>query len=294
MTVEASSLDDLRIASGRIRARLWQQPVALIGAGVVVAWLALAVLAPWIAPYSPLAQHFTLLQPPSAKHLFGTDELGRDVLSRVIYGARISIPVSLLVVCLAVIIGTLLGLAAGYFGGWVDELIMRGTDLFFAFPAILLAMVVTASLGPSIRNAVVALVVVWWPTYARVVRGLTLSTANAEYVQASRLLGASARRTLFRVVLPNVWGPVVVLASLDIGNAVLFLATLSFLGLGAQPPTPEWGQMIASSINYFQDWWLSAFPGAAIFTIVLAFNLIGDALRDRLDPRVTSMGSRRA
>jgi ABC-type dipeptide/oligopeptide/nickel transport system permease subunit len=169
---------------------------------------------------------------------------------------------------------------------------MRLTDLVFAFPAIILAMVVTASLGPSIRNAVFALVFVSWPTYARIVRGLVLTTADAEYVQASRLLGSSARSALFRVVLPNVIGPVIVLATLDLGNAILLLSGLSFLGLGAQPPSPEWGQMVSTGTEYFQNWWLSTFPGVAIFTAVLAFNFLGDSLRDVFDPRTAGRGER--
>lgn len=268
--------------------KAWRQPLALIGIAIALAWIVIAIFAPLIAPHNPLAQDFAPFGHPSAAHLFGTDELGRDVLSRVLYGARLSLPLALLLVSLSALIGTCLGLVAGYFRGAIDGVVMRLTDLVFAFPAIILAMVVTASLGPSIRNAVLALVFVSWPTYARVVRGLVLSTADAEYVQASRLLGASARWALFRVVLPNVVGPVLVLATLDLGNAILLLAGLSFLGLGAQPPAPEWGQMVSSGTQYFQDWWLSTFPGLAIFTAVLAFNFLGDSLRDLFDPRTVS------
>jgi peptide/nickel transport system permease protein len=266
----------------------WRQPLALIGIAIAFAWIVVAIFAPLLAPHDPLAQDFPALQAPSSAFPFGTDELGRDVLSRVLYGARLSLPLALLLVGLSVVIGTCLGLVAGYFRGPVDGLVMRFTDLVFAFPAIILAMVVTASLGPSIRNAVLALVFVSWPTYARVVRGLVLSAADAEYVQASRLLGVSARWALFRVVLPNVVGPVLVLATLDLGNAILLLAGLSFLGLGAQPPAPEWGQMVSSGTQYFQDWWLSTFPGLAIFTAVLAFNFLGDSLRDLFDPRTVA------
>lgn len=269
----------------------WRQPLAIIGMSIAGGWLLIAIFAPLLAPHDPLAQAFPPLQHPSHAHLFGTDELGRDVLSRVIYGARLSLPLALLLVSLSLSIGLVLGLVAGYFRGIVDGTVMRLTDLVFAFPAIILAMVVTASLGPSIRNAVLALVFVSWPTYARVVRGLVLSTADAEYVQASRLLGASARSALFRVVLPNVVGPVIVLATLDLGNAILLLSGLSFLGLGAQPPSPEWGQMVSTGTEYFQNWWLSTFPGLAIFTAVLAFNFVGDSLRDVFDPR-TAGGAR--
>jgi peptide/nickel transport system permease protein len=269
---------------------VWRQPLALVGAAIAIAWLVVAIFAPLLAPHDPLAQDFLPLQHPSHAHLFGTDELGRDVLSRVLYGARLSLPLALLLVSLSLAVGLVLGLLAGYFRGVVDGTIMRLTDLVFAFPAIILAMVVTASLGPSIRNAVLALVFVSWPTYARVVRGLVLSTADAEYVQASRLIGASARSALFRVVLPNVIGPVIVLATLDLGNAILLLAGLSFLGLGAQPPAPEWGQMVSQGTENFQFWWLSTFPGLAIFTAVLAFNFVGDSLRDIFDPRTSGGG----
>jgi ABC-type dipeptide/oligopeptide/nickel transport system permease subunit len=271
-------------------AAVWRQPLALIGAAIGVAWLAVSIFAPLLAPHDPLAQNFVPLQHPSHSHLFGTDELGRDVLSRVLYGARLSLPLALLLVSLSLAVGLVLGLAAGYFRGVADGVVMRLTDLVFAFPAIILAMVVTASLGPSIRNAVLALVFVSWPTYARVVRGLVLATADAEYVQASRLIGASARSALFRVVLPNVIGPVIVLATLDLGNAILLLAGLSFLGLGAQPPAPEWGQMVSQGTENFQFWWLSTFPGLAIFTAVLAFNFVGDSLRDIFDPRTSGGG----
>jgi ABC-type dipeptide/oligopeptide/nickel transport system permease subunit len=270
----------------------WRQPLAILGVTIAVAWLLTAIFAPLLAPHDPLAQQFVPLQHPSHAHLFGTDELGRDVLSRVIYGARLSLPLAMLLVSLSLAIGVVLGLVAGYFRGFVDSLVMRLTDLVFAFPAIILAMVVTASLGPSIRNAVLALVFVSWPTYARIVRGLVLTTADAEYVQASRLLGSSARSALFRVVLPNVIGPVIVLATLDLGNAILLLSGLSFLGLGAQPPSPEWGQMVSTGTEYFQNWWLSTFPGLAIFTAVLAFNFLGDSLRDVFDPRTAGRGER--
>jgi ABC-type dipeptide/oligopeptide/nickel transport system permease subunit len=270
----------------------WRQPLAILGVTIAVAWLLTAIFAPLLAPHDPLAQQFVPLQHSSHAHLFGTDELGRDVLSRVIYGARLSLPLAMLLVSLSLAIGVVLGLVAGYFRGFVDSLVMRLTDLVFAFPAIILAMVVTASLGPSIRNAVLALVFVSWPTYARIVRGLVLTTADAEYVQASRLLGSSARSALFRVVLPNVIGPVIVLATLDLGNAILLLSGLSFLGLGAQPPSPEWGQMVSTGTEYFQNWWLSTFPGLAIFTAVLAFNFLGDSLRDVFDPRTAGRGER--
>ena len=269
-----------------------REPLALVGLLIAVAWFVVALAAPLIAPHDPLAQDFELFQSPSRAHLFGTDELGRDVLSRVVYGARLSLPLAVLLVVLATFIGTVLGAIAGYFRSWPDTVVMRSVDLVFAFPAIILAMVVTASLGPNVRNAVLAIVIVAWPTYARVVRGLVLSLGNAEFVHASRLLGASSRRALVRDILPNLAGPIVVLATLDLANAILLLSGLSFLGLGAQPPDAEWGSMVAVGTQYFQFWWMGTFPGLAIFSAVLAFNFLGDSLRDRLDPRGVARGTR--
>jgi len=263
----------------------WRQPLAVAGAVIAFAWIVIAIFAPLIAPSNPLAQPFAPAQAPSLHHLFGTDELGRDVLSRVIYGSRVSVPIALLLVGLAATIGGLVGALAGYFRGVVDGVIMRTADLVFAFPPIILAMVVAAVLGRGLRNAALAIVVVAWPSYARVVRGLVLSVGDSEYVQSARLLGAPARRTLFRDVLPNVAGPVFVLATLDLANAILLLSGLSFLGLGAQPPKAEWGSMVADGTQYFQWWWMGTFPGLAIFTVVLAFNFLGDSLRDVFDPR---------
>jgi peptide/nickel transport system permease protein len=263
----------------------WRHPLAIAGLVIASAWILIAIFAPLIAPHDPLAQSAASFVSPRSGHLFGTDELGRDVFSRVLFGARLSIPLALLLVSLALVIGGTLGAVAGYFGGIVDAFVMRATDLVFAFPAIILAMVATAALGPSVKNAVLALVIVSWPSYARVVRGLVMSVGQAEYVASARLLGASARRALIRDVLPNVFGPVLVLATLDLGNAVLLLSGLSFLGLGAQPPQPEWGAGVAEGTQYFQYWWIGTFPGLAIFTVVLAFNFLGDSLRDALDPQ---------
>jgi peptide/nickel transport system permease protein len=263
----------------------WRQPLAIVGVAIALAWFLIAIFAPLVAPHDPLAQAFPPNEAPSSAHLCGTDELGRDVLSRVIYGARVSLPIALLLVVLAGAIGGLLGAIAGYLRGAADGVVMRITDLVFAFPAIILAMVVTAVLGGGLRNAALAIVVVAWPSYARVVRGLVLSVGDSEYVQSSRLLGASARRALFKDVLPNIAGPVLVLMTLDFANAILLLSGLSFLGLGAQPPRPEWGSMVATGTQYFQYWWMGTFPGLAIFTAVLAFNFIGDSLRDLFDPQ---------
>lgn len=273
-----------RLRSGTTRP-IWRQPVVVTAGVVIVGWLLLAVFAPLVAPYDPLEQGGPAYAPPSGEYLFGTDELGRDILSRVIYGARLSIPLALAVVVLALAIGGLLGLLAGYIGRGVDEALMRLTDLVFAFPQIILAMAVTAAFGPSTRNAVLALVIVSWPVYARVIRSAVLSIRGQDYLYASRLLGVGPWRALRRDVVPNSVGPAVVLATLELGNAVLMLAALSFLGLGPRPPAAEWGAMIALGSNDLSMWWVSVFPGLAILTVVLAFNLLGDALRDRLDPR---------
>jgi peptide/nickel transport system permease protein len=273
-----------RARSSRIPAA-WRQPLAIAGTVIAFAWIVIAVFAPLIAPSNPLAQSFPASESPSLHHLFGTDELGRDVLSRVIYGSRVSLPIAIALVAIAATIGSIVGAVAGYFRGFVDGILMRSTDLVFAFPPIILAMVVAAVLGRGLFNAALAIVVVAWPSYARIVRGLVLSVGDSEYVQSARLLGASSRRALVRDVLPNVIGPVFVLATLDLANAILLLSGLSFLGLGAQPPQAEWGSMVAEGTQYFQWWWIGTFPGLAIFTVVLAFNFLGDSLRDVFDPR---------
>lgn len=280
----------LRRRGGRRLVPIFRQPLTVVGIVIIVTWLVMAVLAPWLAPYDPLDQSSTPLLAPSGAHLMGTDDLGRDVLSRVLHGARLSLPLAALLVSLSLAVGSLLGALAGYLGGWVDATVMRLCDLLFAFPGIILAMVVTAALGPSITNAMLALVVISWPWYARIVRGLVRSISGAEYVTARRLLGASAEQALRGEVLPNIAGPLLVLATLDLGGAVLLLSGLSFLGLGAQPPTPEWGAMVSNGTQYFQYWWVGTFPGLAIFSVVLAFNFLGDSLRDIFDPRTVSEG----
>ena len=282
----AAAVDSVRRRRFRPETPLpWRRPLALTGFVVIGAWAVIAIFAPVIAPQNPLLQKFAILAGPSGAHWFGTDELGRDVFSRVLFGARITLPLAVILVIAAMIIGAVLGGVAGYFGGWVDNVIMRLADLVFAFPGIILALAIAAALGASLRNAVIAVIVVSWPSYARLVRSLVLSARSAQYVIASRLLGSSSSRVLFVDVRPNAAGPVLVLAALDIGNAVLLLSGLSFLGLGAQPPTAEWGAMVAEGAQNFNDWWVGMFPGLAILTVVLAFNFIGDTLRDMLDPR---------
>jgi peptide/nickel transport system permease protein len=264
--------------------KIWRQPVVVAAILIAGAWALVAILAPLLAPYGPLDQSPVIYAPPSAGHPFGTDELGRDVLSRVIYGARLSIPLALSIVTASLLVGGFLGMVAGYIGKYVDEAIMRLTDLVFAFPQILLAMAVTAALGPSSANAVLALVIVSWPAYARVIRGSVLTIRSEDYLNSSRMLGVGPLRALRKDVVPNSFGPAIVLATLEFGNAILLLAALSFLGLGPRPPAPEWGAMIALGTNDISMWWVSVFPGLAILTVVLACNIIGDALRDRLDP----------
>ncbi len=270
---------------GRVTRSVWRQPLGIIGAVIILFWILVAIFAPLLEPYDPLAQNFDTLQPPSGTNWFGTDELGRDVLSRVIAGSRLSVPIAVMLVIASMVIGVLFGSIAGYFGGVVESAVMRTTDLFFAFPAIILAMAVVAALGPDLQNAVLAIVIVSWPSYARVSRSLVLSARNADYVLAARLLGASGRLALFREVRPNIAGPIFVLGALDLGNAVLLLSGLSFLGLGTRPPTAEWGSMVSEGAMNFDKWWIAMFPGLAILTVVLAFNFVGDTIRDALDPR---------
>jgi len=261
-------------------------PLALISLAVVILWAVAAAAAPLLAPYSPLNQDIAhRLAPPNSAHWLGTDPLGRDILSRVVYGARLSIPVGIAAVGLAVVVGIIIGSPAGMLGGAVDEMIMRVTDLMLAFPTVILAMVIAAALGAGIQNAVVAIIVAWWPSYARLVRGLVLSLREREYVEAARALGASRTRIFVRHVLPGVTSSLVIMSTLDIGHAILTFASLSFLGLGPPPEIPEWGSMIASGRSYLNQWWISTFPGLAILSFVVPLNVMGDSLRDLLDPR---------
>lgn len=285
-TTTAPERDDLPAPRRVIRWPVaWRRPLILIGLTVLAIWAVVAIVAIFWTPYSPLAQTGARLQGPSGAHWFGTDSVGRDVLSRLMAGTHISLPVPILVVIASTAIGTAIGSVAGYFGGVVDEVLMRFTDLVLAFPTIILAMVIAAALGPGLQNAVIALLAVSWPQYARVSRSLVLSTRRSEYVLTGRLMGSGVWRSLTRDVLPNIASPLVVLATMDVGNAILLLSALSFLGLGVVPPTPEWGAMIAEGVEQFSAWWISTFAGLAIFSVVLAFNFLGDALRDALDPR---------
>jgi peptide/nickel transport system permease protein len=273
----------------RARRPAWRRSPLTVAGLAIVALLALtALFAPLLAPADPLKQTLSnRLKPPSAEHWMGTDQLGRDILSRMIYGARISLLIGLVVVGLAAAVGILVGLVAGYTGGWLDEWLMRLTDVFFAFPALILAMAISGALGPSLTNAMIAIAIVSWPVYARLVRGQVLSLRELEYVDAARSLGASSMRIMWQHILPNSLPPLLVQISFDMGAAILAAAGLSFIGFGTQPPTPEWGVMVSDGRNYIATHaWLSLYPGLAILLTVAAFNLIGDGLRDALDPRL--------
>lgn len=273
------------------RAPLWRlllrNRLATFGLLVVLLWVALALLAPVVTRYDPIQSQdaYNTLGAPSSAHLMGTDENGRDVLSRLAYGGRASLGIGVIVVASGLIVGLFLGGIAGFLGGIVDEVIMRIADIVFAFPILVLAMAVSAALGPSLVNATLAMVVVWWPTYARVTRGLVLEIKEREYVTAARAVGSGPWRVLWRTVLPNTVGPIIVLATLDVGNAILTVAGLSFIGFGVPAPSPEWGAMISDAQKYVDQWWLFSFPGIAIFTAIVGFNFFGDAVRDALDPR---------
>ena len=269
--------------------RAKRNPLTVTGLSLVALFLLIAILAPWIAPYprDTLAIHpDERFSPPSTKHWFGTDELGRDIFSRVIFGTRISLRIGTIVVALALAIGIPLGIIAGTFGGLLDEVLMRVTDIFLSFPPLLLAMAISATLGPSLENAMIAIAIAWWPWYARLIRSEALSIRERDYVEAARAAGARWGRLLFRHVLPNSLAPVIVQASMDFGSVIITSASLSFLGLGAQPPTPEWGLMINIGRNFFlTHWWIVTFPGLAILIAVLSFNITGDGLREILDPK---------
>ncbi|MGH7103556.1 MAG: ABC transporter permease [Acetobacteraceae bacterium] len=260
--------------------------LASIGAGIVVAWAVVAIFAPAFAPYRPdLVKVGIRLLPPSLQHVMGTDALGRDVLSRLLFGARISLATGIIIEVVGGSVGTLIGGVAAYAGGVVEGALMRLTDLFLCFPPLILALAIGAALGVGTTNTIIAILVVWWPKYARLARSLVLQQRALEYVEAATVAGYSPTRILLRHIMPNAIGPLLVLVTLDIGNAILTFAGLSFLGLGVVPPTPEWGSMVAAGVQYVSQWWVAAFPGLAILTVVLGFNFLGDGIRDWLDPK---------
>jgi len=280
------------IESGRpsveVLKRLKKHRLAMIGAATILTLVFIAVLAPFIAPNDPLAQNLAnRLLTPNSEYPLGTDNLGRCLLSRLIYGASVSMQISIMVVGITAITGVSLGLIAGYQGGLIDEMIMRGVDILLAFPGIILALVIAGILGPSLYNVMLALALVGWTSYARVVRGSVLSVKEKEFVEGAKALGLNDLGIMFRHVLPNVMAPVIVMATLGMAHVILAAAALSFLGLGAQPPAPEWGSMLNDGRAFMRTApHLTIFPGLAIMITVLAFNFLGDGLRDALDPRL--------
>jgi peptide/nickel transport system permease protein len=267
-----------------------RDPLSMASTIVIILFILIAVFARQIAPY-PLegagkTNVSNSLLPPSWEHPFGADKLGRDVLSRVIIGAQPALIIPIGVVLIAILIGTPLGALAGYKGGWVDELIMRITDLFLAFPSLLLAMAIASALGRGLEKAAFALVISWWPWYTRLVRGVTLSLKERYFVEAAQATGVRDSVIILRHILPNTISPILVQATVDLGTVILAMGGLAFLGLGTQPPAPDWGLMVSEGRTYIlNQWWIASFPGIAIFVVVLAFNLLGDTLRDIFDPR---------
>ena len=267
-----------------------RDPLALASTVIILLFILIAIFAPLVAPYPDQGQGSTnasdTMHPPSDKFLLGADRLGRDILSRIIYGARPALVVPIGVVLFAVLIGAPLGALAGYKGGWVDEIIMRITDLFLAFPSLLLAMAIAASIGRGLDKAAIALVVSWWPWYTRIARGVAVSLREQYFVEAAQAIGVSDTVIIFKHILPNTLSPILVQATVDLGTVILAMGGLAFIGLGTQPPLPDWGLMISEGRTFILDqWWISTYPGVAIFIIVLAFNLLGDTLRDIFDPR---------
>jgi peptide/nickel transport system permease protein len=279
-------------ANGRpsLASRVWRWQrrygLATLGAVIIIAWILLAIFAPLISPYMPDAVNLAArLRPPGGAHLLGTDELGRDGFSRILYGARISLTAGIVVVAIGALLGALVGGVAGYTGRWIDNTLMRFTDLVLCFPPIILALAIAAALGIGTVNTIIAMLLVWWPKFARLTRSLVLQQRSQEYVAAALVAGFGPGRILGRHIIPNAIGPLVVLVTLDVGHAIITFAGLSFLGLGVVPPTPEWGSMVADGRQLVAQWWVSAFPGLAILTVVMGFNFIGDGLRDWLDPK---------
>ncbi len=269
---------------------LSRNPLTMVGAAIIAGLLFVAAFAPWLAPYTPFEGDLAArLQPPSAAHWMGTDELGRDILSRVIYGARITLFIVLLVALISAPLGLIVGAVAGYFGGWVDRVMMGITDIFLSMPRLILALAFVAALGPGIENAVIAIAITAWPVYARIARAETLTFRNAEFIEAVRMQGAGHVRIIGRHILPLCMSSTIVRVTLDMAGIILTAAGLGFLGLGAQPPLPEWGAMISRGRAFILDqWWVATMPGFAIVIVSLGFCLFGDGLRDVLDPRQRS------
>ena len=267
---------------------LWRRNrLMVLGTGIIAGLLLVAALAPLLASHGPFEQVLAdRLLPPSGKHLFGTDGLGRDIASRVVYGARVSLAIAFLVAAISTPIGMLIGILSGYLGGAVDEILMRLADIFLAFPRLILAIAFAAALGPGVENAIIAIAIALWPSYARLARAETLNVKNNDYIQAMRVLGASKMRIMAGHIMPLTLSSIIVRMSLDMGTIILTAAGLGFLGLGAQPPMPEWGLMVSDGRQFLvYQWWVSTLPGVAILVVVMGFNLLGDGIRDVLDPR---------
>jgi len=279
----------LALPASRLRRRLRRYGLAWLGAGIVLAWVLIAVLAPWIAPYPPDAVDVAnRLAAPSATYWLGTDMLGRDVFSRLIHGSRVSLFAGFSVVLIGASFGTAVGILAAWLRGLGEEALMRLTDLVLCFPPIILALALAAALGIGTTNTIIAMLVVWWPKFARLARSLAIVQRSQEYVEAATVLGLPQKRILLRHILPNTLGPIAVLCTLDLGIAILTFAGLSFLGLGVVPPTPEWGSMVSEGRELVEQWWVATFPGLAILSVVVGFNFLGDGLRDWLDPKAQS------
>lgn len=264
----------------------------LFTAGMVIfaLWILTMIFAPLFIHQDPLLQDFAArFSPPGPEHWFGTDGFGRDIYSRIIAGSRVSICSGLLIVLVSLIFGSMYGGIAAYAGGLVDEVMMRLSELVLSFPPLILAMIIAAALGPSLFNSLIAMSIIWWPSYARMMRSLVISIKENEFLEAQRVLGASKTRILFLEIFPNCFGSMLVLATLDLGNAILVFSGLSFLGLGSPPPAPEWGLMVSDGATNFYNWWMALFPGLAIFSIAIGANFIGDGLRDLLDPKLRRM-----
>ena len=285
-TENESQIEDLRRAIYRFR----RNRLSVVGLAMILLVVLVALFGSHFVPYpqdgGAVIRMSERLQPPSTEHFLGTDDVGRDLFSRIVLGTIISLQIGVIVLVVAIAIGVPLGAIAGYWGGWVNETIMRITDVFFTVPGLILAIAIAASLGPSIHNTMFAIALVWWPGYTRLMQGMVLSLRETDYVQAARGMGASRWRIVFGHILPNSLSPIIVKASMDMGFAILVASALGFIGLGASPPTPEWGVMVANGRTYLPDWWWYAtFPGLAIFFTVVGFNLLGDGLRDLMDPR---------
>jgi peptide/nickel transport system permease protein len=263
-------------------------PLTVLGFSIIAALILVAIFAPAIAPYDPIAMNLShRLAPPSMSHWLGTDELGRDILSRIIYGTGVALKIMVIVLLIDLPLGLFLGIIAGYFGGWLDEVIMRLADIFMAFPRLILAMAIGAALGPSLVNTMIAIAITMWPTYARLARGETLSIKERAFIEAEKALGTSKAKILFSSILPLCSSTTIVRATLDMGEVIRIAAGMSFLGLGAQPPTPEWGLMVSTGRSFLvNQWWVPTFPGFAILLAVVGFNLLGDGIRDISDPHL--------